>query len=136
MNDVKKPVDPNHAKLKAARSEIEAVLKRHDIAGFVALHSPGWGETFWNIWPSYSILIGDFPAIRIKSKLADYGGDAARQITDQAQTAEMVHSIADATCNCGLQFAALDEVLTDKLGVEHVDKGFIPDPSKFNPGVH
>lgn len=129
-------MDATQKKLKAARAEIEAMFKRHDIAGFVALHAPGWGEEFWNIWPSYSILIGDFPAIRIKSKAADYGGDTAKQRADQEHTAQMVHAIATALDGCALQFVELADILNGRLGAEHVDKGFLPDPSKMNPGAH
>jgi hypothetical protein len=129
-------MDPVQKKLKTARAEIEAVLKRHDVAGFVTLHAPGWAEEFWNIWPSYSILIGDFPAIRIKSKAADYGGDTAKQRADQANTAQMIHSLAVAMGGCGMQFLELANDLNAKLGAEHVDKGFFPDPSKSNPGTH
>lgn len=129
-------MDPTQKKLKKARAEIEAVLKRHDIAGYVSLHAPGWGEVFWNIWPSYSILIGDFPAIRIKSKAADYAGDSAKQREDQAQTAQMVHTLATSMAGCGMQFLELSEILNARLGTEHVDEGFQPDPSKSNPGVH
>ncbi|HSV48402.1 MAG TPA: hypothetical protein VLJ58_21615 [Ramlibacter sp.] len=129
-------MDRTQKKLKKARAEIEAVLKKHNIAGFVSLHAPGWGEVFWNIWPSYSVLVGDFPSIRIKSKAADYGGDTARQRADQANTAQMVHELATATGGCAMQFLELADILNQKLGAEHVDKGFIPDPSKMNPGVH
>lgn len=129
-------MSPEQKKLKDARAEIEAVLKRHDIAGFVTLHGPGWGEVFWNIWPSHSILVGDFPAIRIKSTLAEYGGDAKKQRDDQAQTAQMVHHLATSMGGCALQFLQLANLLNTKLGAEHVDKGFLPDPSKFNPGTH
>jgi hypothetical protein len=129
-------MDPAQKKLKKARAEIEAVLKRHDIAGFVTLHAPGWGEDFWNIWPSYSILIGDFPAIRIKSKATDYGGDTVKQRADQANTAQMVHHIATSMGGCAMQFLELANVLNARLGAEHVDKGFTPDPSKLNPGTH
>lgn len=129
-------MDPMQRKLKKAREEIEAVLKKHDIAGFVTLHAPGWGETFWNIWPSYSILIGDFPEIRIKSKAAEYGGDTAKQREHQEHTAGMAHALATSMGGCGMQFLELASVLNERLGAEHVDKGFFPDPSKSNPGTH
>lgn len=129
-------MDPTQKKLKTARAEIEAVLKRHDIAGFVSLHAPGWGEQFWNIWPSYSVLVGDMPAIRVKSKAADYGGDLQRQRADQQDTAGMIHHLAISMAGCGMQFLELAQALDAQFGAEHVDKGFIPDPSKSNPGTH
>lgn len=136
MADTTRGMDPMRAKLKQARAEIEAVLKKHDIAGFVSLHAPGWGETFWNIWPSYSILIGDFPAIRFKSKLADYKGDSALQLQHQAHTAEMVHALGMSVGQCGFQFMELDQVVTAAVKAQHNDGAHIPEPSKLNPGVH
>ncbi len=134
------PMDPGQKRLKDARAEIEAVLKRHDIAGFVTLAGPGsnaaWGEVFWNIWPSRSILVGDFPEIRVKSKLADYGGDVAKQRADQELTAGMIRHLAVSMGGCGMQFLELSQVLDQKLGAVHEDKGFFPEPSKSNPGVH
>jgi hypothetical protein len=127
---------PNQAKLKQARKEIEAVFKKYDIAGFAALHAPGWGEQFWNIWPSYSILIGDFPAIRIRSKLSGYGGNVKAQVKDQEDTAGMMKALSQSTAEAAIQFLELSRVLDAKLGAEHTDKGFIPDPSKHNPGTH
>jgi hypothetical protein len=128
-------MDHMQKKLKQARAEIEAVLKKHDIAGFVSLHAPDWGEDFWNIWPSYSILIGDFPAIRIKSKAADYPS-LYKQRADQQHTAQMIHSIATSMGGCAMQFLDLANLLNTKLGAEHSDNGFMPDPSKHNPGTH
>jgi hypothetical protein len=127
---------PNQAKLKQARKEIEAVFKKYDIAGFAALHAPGWGEQFWNIWPSYSILTGDFPVIRIKSKLSDYAGDVKAQIKDQEDTAGMMKILSQSTAELALQFLELSKELDTKLGAEYTDDRFIPDPSKHNPGTH
>ncbi|MGE4244043.1 hypothetical protein [Ramlibacter sp.] len=123
-------------KLKDARAEIEAVLKKHDVAGFVTLHAPGWGETFWNIWPSYSILIGDLPAVRIKSKAADYLGNVTLQREHQQHTAGMVHALSTSMAGCGMQFLQLADAVNRALNAEHTDKGFYPDPSRFNPGTH
>jgi len=129
-------MDKKQKKLKDARAEIEAVLKRYDIAGFVSLHGEDWGEVFWNIWPSYSILSGDFPSIRIKSKLAEYGGNSTKQQYDQAQTAQMIRHLALTTGNCAMQFLDLSNIIDSKVGAVHSDTDFIPDPSKMNPENH
>ncbi|MDP3272466.1 hypothetical protein [Limnobacter sp.] len=130
------PLPAMQQKLKDARAEIEAVLKKHDIAGFASLHAPGFGEVFWTMWPSYSILVGDFPLVRIKSKLADYGGDADRQRADQANSAAMVEHLGSSLAQCGIQFLELSDVLNAKLGAETSLQGFQPEPSKLNPGSH
>jgi hypothetical protein len=124
------------ANLKAARAKIEAILKEHDIAGFVSLHGPDMGEVFWNIWPSYSIIKGDFPAIRLVSKLQDYNGDEAKQTDDQDQTAQMMHHLATSTGGCAMQFLELADVLNERFEAKHVDEGHIPEPSKHNPDLH
>lgn len=129
-------MDPGLKKLKKARAEIEAVLKRHDIAGFVTLHSPGWGEAFWSIWPSHSILIGDFPAIRVKSDLADFGGDLSRQRDQEDQTAQMIRTLAMSMSNCSVQFLELADILDGMLGTQTEPLAITPSPSKMNPGVH
>jgi hypothetical protein len=115
-------------KLKAARAEIEAVFKKYDIAGFVALHAPDRGEVFWNIWPSYSILRGDFPTIRIKSLVENYKGDTDRQQYDQAQTAQMINTLGINMGQASMQFLELSSVLDAKLGTTHTDEGFEPTP--------
>lgn len=130
------PRPPMQKKLKDARAEIEAVLKKHDIAGFVSLHAPGFGEVFYTMWPSYSVLVGDYPSIRIKSKAVDYGGDVVRQREDQANTASMAHHLGVSLSQFGMQFLDLSTALSQALGAEHVDQGFEPEPSKMNPGVH
>ena len=137
MTDTANPAPlQGQQKLKQARAEIEAILKRHDIAGFVTLHTHGWGEVFWNIWPSYSCLIGDFPSIRVKSKVADYAGDTARQLQDQASTAQMIHILATEMSGSGLQFLQLANLLDIAFDATHDERGFIPDASKSNPGTH
>lgn len=133
------PTPPNpktQKRLKKARAEIEAVLKSHDIAGFIVLHAPDWNEVFWNIWPSYSVLIGDFPSIRIKSKLADYSGNVGKQLHDQAQTAQMISTLGLEMGRCAMQFLELSEILDAKTGSEHKTVMHLPDPSKLNPGTH
>lgn len=129
-------MDAAQKKMKDARAEIEAVLKKHDIAGFVTLHAGGsWGEVFWNMWPSWSIVVGDFPAIRLKSKAADYPS-LIEQRHAQEQTAQMLNHLAMSMGACSVQFLELSQVVDGVLEATHVDKGFTPDPSKSNPGVH
>ena len=41
-------------KLKNAMAEIKAILEKHDIAGAIVLHEPGFGEHLIRLDPSYS----------------------------------------------------------------------------------
>jgi hypothetical protein len=121
--------------LKAARAKIEKVLKEHDIAGFVSLHAPGHGEVFWNIWPSYSILKGDFPTIRIVSKRADYPSPHEQQ-EDQAATANMMMHLSTSMAGCAMQFLELSKVLDAKFESKHTEGTFKPDPGTSDPDLH
>lgn len=121
---------PDQQRLKVARLEIEAVLKKHDLAGAVVLHTPGMAEWFYDIQPSYSCAWIDEKksAMRLKSKLADYGGDAELQRHDQAATANMLSAMASELTNATCMFASLSMVADRALQAEHAPGGHVPDP--------
>lgn len=121
-------------RLKAARTEIEAVFKKYNIAGYCTLHTPGCGESFWDIWPSYSVLKGDLPNVRVVSKLEDYGGDAKRQAQDAANTTEMIHAISMGLEN-HLMFVQLFEFLANAFNAEVETGPVIPAPGG-NPNAN
>lgn len=107
-------------KLKRARERIEAIFKEEDIAGFVVLHNaPGEAEHFYDIHPSYSILEGDFPSIRVRSTLAQYHGNQELQIEHRAATANMVSLIGTIAVCSSMEFLKLVEFLDKALGAEH-----------------
>lgn len=139
MERAMNPDDQNRKRLKKAKDEILAVFKKYDCAGYVVMHRPGWTEVFWDIKPSYSILRGDLPSVRIRSKLLeDFGGDVEKQKFNNEQTCQMIHGLAGHMGFNAMTFLELDNVLTVKLNPEHVyvDSGFIPDPAPIDDDVH
>lgn len=81
-------------KLKKAKEEILAVLDKYDIAGAVVLHSPGFGEHFMKIDPSYSCAFFDnspgVTGIRVRARLQeDFQGDALKRHKAAEDTANM-----------------------------------------------
>lgn len=81
-------------KLKKAKAEIEAVLDKYDISGAVVLHSPGFGEHFMKIDPSYSCAFFDkIPGgmgIRVRARLQeDFQGDALKRHKATEDTVNM-----------------------------------------------
>ena len=107
-------------KLIDARDRIKAILDEADIAGHVVLHNaPGNFEVFTKLDPSYSKLIGLPPVVQIRSKLADYGGDAEKQRQDLQATACMVRGIAEVTGTIAVQLYELAEFIDAKTGAEH-----------------
>lgn len=136
MTDPTKPVysidAPDQPRLKAARSEIEAVLRKHDLAGVVVLHTPGMSEFFYDIRPSYSCAwIDDVgPTLRFKSKAADYAGDAQGQVRDQAATANMMVSFAGDLGRAAEMFGSISTIVDRACRAEHTGPTFTPDPRK------
>ena len=112
-------------KLIAARAEITAILKKHDIAGHVILHNaPGESEVFMDLQPSYSKLIeegrdNEGVSFRLRSKLVDYGGDVDRQRYELEATLNMVSSIALHLANGAIPMLNLSTHLDEKTGAEH-----------------
>lgn len=56
-------------KLKKAMEEIKRILKDHDIAASVVLHTPGHSEYYLRINPSYSCATLNKGELRVKAKL-------------------------------------------------------------------
>lgn len=127
---------PDQQRLKTARIEIEAVLKKHDLAGVVVLHTPGMGEFFYDIRPSYSVCWIDesVPMVRLKSKLdSDHGGSVGQQVHDQAATANMIAAIADNLSAAAHMFLGVQRIIDRASRAEHTRHGFVPDPREENP---
>lgn len=123
---------PDQGRLKVARLEIEALLKKHDLAGVVVLHTPGMSEFFYDVRPSYSCMwIDDVAsAVRVKSLAADYGGDRQAQLHDQAATANMAAAMADNLLQAAKMFAHVQRFVDHATRAEHTPRGFVPDQAE------
>ncbi len=121
---------PDQARLKTARLEIEAILQKHDIAGAVVLHTPGMAEWFYQVNPSYSCLTIDEAAgiARVRSKLADYGGDQAAQVHDLTATANMAAAIYGNLHHGARMFLEVQRVVDRATRAAHEAPRFVPDP--------
>lgn len=121
---------PDQQRLKIARAKIEGILKEHDLGAVVVLHTPGMTEFFYDVTPSYSCAWIDEAAgqLRVKSKLADYGGDKNAQMLDQAATANMMHGLAADLLSAADMFGGIAPFLDGKLRAEHTGPSFTPDP--------
>jgi hypothetical protein len=123
---------PDQQRLKIARAEIEAVLKKHDLAGVVVLHTPGMAEFFHDIRPSYSCAwIDDAAGIaRARSVLADYGGDKQRQAHDRVATANMAACLFDGLWRAAGTFGAVSEAVDKHFQAEHTAGRHVADPGE------
>lgn len=123
---------PDQSRLKVARLEIEAVLRKHDLAGVVVLHTPGMSEFFYDVRPSYSCAWIDQDArmVRVKSLVKDYAGDQKAQLHDQAATANMVAAIEDNLANAAHMFGAVKAIVDRAVNATHTAPEFVVDPAE------
>jgi hypothetical protein len=98
-------------KLKKAMEEIKAILKKHDIAGCIILHTPGFSEYLNHIETSYSVAWHENGGIRVKSK-----GRDNKHLTD---TVNMIHHFGAISGQQALAFMDLEEMLKSKMDIEH-----------------
>lgn len=123
---------PDQQRLKVARTEIEAILRKHDLAGVVVLHTPGMTEFFYDIRPSYSCAWIDEARqmVRVKSLGADYGGDLAAQLHDQAASANLFRGLADDLGFASVMFADVAAVVDRATNAQHTPAERVADPAE------
>lgn len=104
-------------KLKIAMDEIKNILKKHDVAGFVIIHTPGFSEYLNHISPSYSCAKIEATQLRFKLKASEVGGaEKARQIAND--TFNMMTHLSDITAKSAMMFMDAQKMLKEKLGGE------------------
>jgi hypothetical protein len=94
-------------KLKKAMEQIKEVLKEHDIAGFVVIHTPGFSEFLNKIDTSYSILSLTGDSMQFKAHSKHFGGDKNKRDRAAADTRNMITHFLEVA---GKQFMMYDEI--------------------------
>lgn len=110
------------AKLIEARARIESILIELDIAGYVVLHNaPGSLEVFVRLDPSYSKLVLNARTgeARLRSVLADYGGDREAKQRDLAATLNMVSGMGELIGRSALDLIELGARYDALTGAKH-----------------
>jgi hypothetical protein len=114
-------------KLKKAMEEIREILDKHDIAAYVALHTPGHGEFLMHLNPSYSCVQLDEATggARIRSRLQeDHNGDVKAHEKMLQDTANMLEVLSTVTGQNAMQLIKLSEIADEAMGAEHTKGGF------------
>lgn len=106
-------------KLKKAMEEIAAVIKKHDIAGVVVLHTPNYSEHRMFLQPSYS-CVSEFSDnhIRVKAKAAEYDSIEARNAAIR-DTTNMFHHLANLGGKQTLMLMDVADMVNAKVKAEH-----------------
>jgi hypothetical protein len=109
--------------LLRARAEIEATIKRYDLAAVIVLHSaPNCGEVLVELSPSYSIVkINEEGRARIRSKLVDYNGDEDAQRADMEASANMASMLFELVGKNALALGDLSGIIDKAFGAEHTN---------------
>lgn len=114
-------------KLKKAMSDIKAILQKHDIAGVVVLHTPGYGEELFHITPSYSCAtLHANGELRFKAKSADFGGDNEKRNKKIRDTSNMMRILSERVGVNALNLMNASEILDRAIDAEHGPGTFTP----------
>lgn len=113
-------------RLRQVRAMIEDILREFDICASVVLAGrAGRAEVFSFLNPTWSVVnLKQTPQgdeLRIRSKLADYGGDREKQVLHQAWSAGAVSSLGLRTAELALTLVRISEVVDKATGAEHTE---------------
>lgn len=109
----------SETKLKVAAEEIKDILRKHDIAGAVALHTPGHGEFINHILTSYSCAYQyEDNSVRFYSKKEDYSSPE-EQHKQQESTANMLSVLKDLVGYHFLMLETLSERFDKIVDAKH-----------------
>ena len=108
-------------KLKRAAEQIKKILKDNDIAGFVALHTPGNAEYIMELTPTYSALkwTPTMNRMDVLGKVAHYGGDKSKRDKKLADTANMLTLLSEVSGNQILGIMKLSDLVEKTWDIEH-----------------
>lgn len=104
-------------------SEINDILRKHDIGGLIVLHTPGFVEYRLAIDPSYSVAKWNGDELRVRAKLQeDYQGDKEAWKEDVTNTLNMLQMLAETGGQHALGLLELADKINRKVSAEH-DRG-------------
>jgi hypothetical protein len=108
-----------NTKLLTAAEEIKDILRKHDIAASIALHTPGHGEYLIHFTTSYScVYMYEDDQVRIRSKREDYA-TAEEQFLAQQNTSNMLKILKDTTAINFQHLSMLSDKLDKQTGAVH-----------------
>ncbi|RDY57697.1 hypothetical protein [Flagellimonas nanhaiensis] len=106
-------------KLKTAAEEIKDILRKHDIAASIVLHTPGHGEYLNHILTSYSCAYQyQDDSIHFYSKKKDFKS-VEEQAKQQGETANMLHILSKLTGENFMMLHSMSEKFDSITNAEH-----------------
>lgn len=117
-------------KLKKVMAEIEDVLKKHDIAAFILLHTPGFSEYLQKVSPSYSCAVADDSGVSLKVNAKEVGEEKAKKLIEG--TVNMVVHFAEILGKSGLFYHKMLDQLKQRFEIEETGDGHTSHSSQNN----
>jgi hypothetical protein len=102
-------------KLKRVMAELKAILKQNDIAGFIVLAEPGFGEHGYVLDPSFSCAKIEGDKVSVSTKNVD----PKKKTKIAANTSNMFMILSTLMMEQGYALAQLSQVVDKKLKAEH-----------------
>jgi hypothetical protein len=101
-------------KLKTAMEEIKAILKKHDIAALVVLHSPGFIEYVNRLETNYSCAFVSEGEFRVRLKTSEVGKERAKELAEG--TYNMINMMTDIIAMHAKGYMDFEEMLREHWG--------------------
>lgn len=103
--------------------EVKQVLQKHNIAGVVVLHTPGFSEYLYHLTPTYSCAsIASNGNMVFKGAKKHYDDEADRH-NKLKDTANMLTLLAEPLALCATNIIDASESFDKAFGAEHTEGG-------------
>jgi hypothetical protein len=116
-----------------AMEEIKAIINKYDIGAIVELHTPGNGEFFINVSPSYSCAWFQGNELRIRARLQeDFNGDRTAWGVKVSDTTNMLLTFLDMNKVLQQNVIAAIAMLNSKIEIEKDSGGHFTSHTQQN----
>jgi len=125
-------------KLKKAIAEIKKIMEEYDVAGVVAIHTPGHAETLYKIDPSYSCAKLEWSnqqglnMLRIKATEKDCNGDKKKRDQMLSDTVNMFSLLEVTVGKMAYDTMEAMDLLKKHLDIKNTDTDFTSDQEILN----
>ena len=112
-------------KLKEAMAEIAAIMRKHDIGGYVQLVSQTHSEFRYELSPSWSAMQKIDGGVRFKVDTKEVGQAEGRKLAEE--TLHLAYQIRDLCARGFMDMSSLVDKAGEQVKVEHTPfAGFTP----------
>lgn len=119
-------------KLKQAMAQIRTILREHDIAGAMVLHTPGYSEYYVHLTPTYSIMTAEPNQEGFRIKMSKEEQRLPENLQKLSDTCNMVDLLGTNMGSLSLPLLDLYVSLKELLEITNTDTSHTPDSEITN----